>query len=122
MNKKINSIDDIKSGFVVVLRSGEKFMCMRYNNFEKCFVSSCRERSNIKNLKKYNGLKFGKKAKDDVHDIVKVYGLASDHKNIFDFSDLDKNRPLLYSEKRVMTVEEIENELGYNIEIIKNMS
>lgn len=55
---------------------------------------------------------------DKDFDIVKVYGLSKYHSRVLDFDKCD--RKLLWTnQKKEMTVEQIEKELGYSIKIIK---
>ena len=104
--RKIKSIEDIKSGYVVKLRNGKLLMCMRYEqkNFLKVFVT----KSGVPFVdvsKHYDGLK------SNVHknkDIVEVYGLSS---NPFICMDISTDyRPLLYQKEKPkkMTISEIE--------------
>lgn len=114
--RKIRSIEDIKSGYVVKLRNGKLLMCMRYEqkNFLKAFVA----KSGVPFVdvaKHYDGLK------SIVHknkDIIEVYGLSS---NPFTCMDISTDyRPLLYQEEKPMkmTISEIEEKLGYKIEVV----
>lgn len=112
--RKIKSIEDIKSGYVVKLRNGKFFMCMRYKQekFSKLFVS--------KNgfpyvVGSYIGLKS---CTDKNDDIVEVYGLS---RNQYYCLEVSPNyRPLLYQEEKLkkMTISEIEKKLGYKIEVV----
>ena len=99
---KIRNIDDIKSGYIVILRNGDLYMCMRYDqdNFNKVFVN---EHGYQKCL--YNGLnhKWYRSL-----DIVKVYGLVDDNCKYEALHLSTENRPLLYIEKKKMTISEIE--------------
>lgn len=112
--RKIKSIEDIKSGYVVKLRNGKFFMCMIYKQekFSKLFVS--------KNgfpyiVRSYIGLKS---CTDKNDDIVEVYGLS---RNQYYCLEVSPNyRPLLYKEEKPkkMTISEIEEKLGYKIEVV----
>ena len=114
--RKIKSVEDIKSGYVVKLRNGKLLMCMRYEqkNFLKVFVT----KSGVPFVdvsKHYDGLK------SNIHknkDIVEVYGLS---RNPFICMDISTDyRPLLYQEEKPkkMTISEIEEKLGYKIEVV----
>ena len=92
--RKIKSIEDIKSGYVVRFRNGRLSICMRYEQefFSKVLIlnsgSVIRDTNN-----NYDGLK------SKIHknfDIVEVYGLSSNEYNCMEISTLD--RPLLYKE------------------------
>ena len=112
--RKIRSIEDIKSGYVVKLRNGKFFLCMRYEQekFSKLFVSK-------------NGFPYGvgsyiglKSCTDKNDDIVEVYGLS---RNQYYCLEVSPNyRPLLYKEEKPMkmTISEIEEKLGYKIEVV----
>lgn len=112
---KIRSIEDIKSGYVVRLRNGKLYMCMRYDEdkFLKCFVDKDGYwiDAYMAYDKLYNKLK-------QCYDIVEVYGLPNYPSRYRDISK--SQRPLLYMEKKKMTVHEIEEKLGYKIEIVSD--
>ena len=115
---EIRNIEDIKSGYVVRLRNGQLFMCMRYNDeyYFKVFFS--KEKSCIADVAKcYNGLK-SKSHKN--FDIVEVYGLTNISCRCMDVST--DGRKLLYQEEKPkkMTISEIEEKLGYKIEIVSD--
>lgn len=114
--KKIRSVEDIKSGYVVRFRNGRLSICMRYEQerFSKVLISN--SGSVIRDTKNnYDDLK------SKIHknfDIVEVYGLSSNEYNCMEISTLD--RPLLYQEEKPkkMTISEIEEKLGYKIEVV----
>lgn len=112
--RKIRSVEDIKSGYVVKFRNGGLLICMRYEQEKllKVFISD----NNVPfPINRYIGLK------SKIHknfDIVEVYGLSSNEYNCMKISTFD--RPLLYKEEKPkkMTISEIEEKLGYKIEVV----
>ena len=108
-------IKDIKSGYVVVTRGGERLIVTRTNQdyFTKCFgnrdgyvYADCYDENLC-----HNGTK--------VFDIVKVYGLSNDPGRALCITDLS-TRPLLWErpKPKKLTFEQIEKLLGYPIEIV----
>lgn len=114
------TIKDIKSGYIVKLRNGDLFMAMRAGDFEKIF---CNDIGSYYLASGYNEKTLKRLARyDNEHDIVEVYGLVEKgyyHKanNLSIY-----HRPLLWkrSEPVKMTVEEINEKLGYEVEIVAN--
>lgn len=107
--KKIKSLDDIKSGYVCMTRDGEMYMCLRQgqrefnktlNNQKQTLYGDFYEKLDHSSIKS--------------KDIVEVYGL-SEH-NPLEISS--RGRPLLYKEPKKLTVDEISELLGYEVEII----
>lgn len=133
MKDIIFSLDDIKSGYVVELRSGRKFLVTRAGSFTKIladprtgewtylssqFKKDLTRRTDIK--ASVHEIKLGKK-----DDIENVYGLVQGTKSYPEvFSTATCCRKLIWS--RIppvrMTQEEIEAELGYRIEIVGDVN
>lgn len=119
--EKIKSVEDIKNGYLVRLRNGRLYMCVQDSNFNKylLYVDDFEKRKNstffsvAESLSNYNGLK-GSIIEDD---IVEVYGFSHSIFNALSLSIED--RDCLYEERKKMTIEEIEKELGYKIEIVE---
>lgn len=112
------TIKDIKSGYIVKLRNGHLFMAMRAGDFEKIF---CNDIGNYYVASGYNEKTLERLARyDNENDIVEVYGLIK--KGYYDdaLALCVDNRPLLWkrSEPVKMTVEEINEKLGYEVEIV----
>lgn len=114
--KEIKSIDDIKSGYLVELRNGKLYMCMRHNQneFNKVFINVNHE---FVSSKVYNSNLCCMLT--ERNDIMKVWGLNDFAGCCLSF--ITKNRPLLYkrNEAKEMTLKQIEDILGYSIKIVK---
>lgn len=108
--------DDLKPGYVVKFRNGNYAMVLLFGTGNLCAVTACRTWMNI----------FGEIREDltskcgyDDCDITEVYGYDE---YAYKSRDIDiENRPLLWkrSEPKKMTVKEICETLGYDVEIVK---
>lgn len=86
--------DNLKSGYVVETRNGERFLVTRANQgkFEKYIVN----RNTAIALRNYStDLKYGLIGNKAQNDIVKVYGLAKNPLHAFCISEIN-DRPLLW--------------------------
>lgn len=137
MEKKIFKKEDLKSGYVVKLRNGEHRMVMRAGNFTKILVNPVTQEwtylsnwsDGLENtrLEPYNPPFFDfpaathKKVKDKRFDIVEVYGLLH-YTNRYGeaLTCCTEHRKLLWkrSEPKKMTVAEISEKLGFEVEIV----
>lgn len=105
--------EDLKVGYVVKIRCGELYMVMPIDKPREIILARYNGWGNLAN---YNDdLTHQAKQK---FDIVKVYGLTSYETEPLEFEL--KNRPLLWERKETkkMTIAEIEDILGYKIEIV----
>ena len=117
---KINTLDDIKSGYLVELQNGEKYLCTRHdqNKFEKLLINTIIGKTYALDL--YNN-SFCRSMDFRDLDICKIYGLPNDIDiytlNLSLYSS--NHRPLLWERKPVeMTKKQIEEKLGYKIKIV----
>ena len=119
VDDNVFSISDIKSCMLVELREGSLCMVMNTNQgkalvTEQGIVATLlNDNTYDKNLKEFD---IGFRG----FDIMKVWGLTSP--DISQFFYITDNRPLLYkrkSEKVKMTLDEIEERLGVEIEIVQ---
>lgn len=116
---KISQIKEIKTGYVVKMANGDLMMCMPFDQDRgrKVFVN---ERGNCVSPPYCAGLDMT----GDVPSrnfIVEVYGLSENGHTTLKIST--DGRPLLYSilqkiPPKKMTIREIEDKLGYEIEIV----
>lgn len=118
--KQINILEDIKSGYLVELRNGEKYLCLRHNQskFDKLLVNTLIGK--ICGLVSYDD-SFYSITPDRGMDIYRIYGLPNDTNTYICTSALysGNHRPLLWERKPVeMTKEQIEKKLGYKIKIV----
>jgi hypothetical protein len=108
-------IKDLKSGYVVQTRKGERYIVSRVgqNSFDKYLVN----KDHYLNTTIYDEALCSMFGKDD--DIVKVYGLSGCPAYAFSITDLS-TRPLLWErpKPKKITFEQIEKLLGYPIEIV----
>lgn len=115
-NRTKLTTDDIKSGYVVELRNGELRMCMRVGNFIKILVDPY---GNWSPIISWDDRTFTF-VSDRNYDIMAVYGLTYESHSsrclVFDTTI----RPLIWKrpEPVKMTVEEINEKLGYDVEIV----
>lgn len=119
-NYKINTPNDIKSGYLVELQNGEKYLCARHDQskFEKLLVNTLV--SKICGLFSYD-TSFNSVTEDRGMDIYRIYGLPNDINTYICTSNLysGNHRPLLWERKPVeMTKKQIEEKLGYKIKIV----
>lgn len=117
---KINTLDDIKSGYLIELQNGEKYLCTRHDQskFEKLLINTIIGKTYALDL--YNN-SFCRSMDFRDLDIYKIYGLPND----IDIYTLNLNlyssnhRPLLWERKPIeMTKKQIEEKLGYKIKIV----
>lgn len=118
---KIPSPEQLKSGFIVRLRSGDLWMVTRIGvNFTKVIVDG---KGNYRYLSAYNDsllVKSGKKELNEM-DIVEVYGLVEGSMFYGEASNITvEHRPCLWKrcEKREVTLEEIEEKFGCPVVIV----
>ena len=131
MNKdKKFTIDDIKSGFVVELRNGERLLATRAggNNFTKIIVNPASGQWHY--LSNWSDelccqsritCALGQR-RDSSRDIMKVYGLINAtayYGSVFDANCI-KPRMLLWERKDLvkMTLKQIEEKLGFDIQLV----
>lgn len=112
---KINSAKDIKVGYVVKTRDGDLSMCMEYSREDYVNKILVNENGNWIALDGYDGMSY---VGNSGCDIIEVYGLSSYAFSAYAIST--QSRPLLYSvaPPTKMTIHEIEDKLGYEIEIV----
>lgn len=100
---------DLKSGMVIEVRSGDRYLVLRDNKKLTFMNANCKSYIDSRNLGKdmlrltYNNL-----------DIMRVFDKVSI------LNDVQNTTCLLWERKEVkkMTLAEIENELGYKVEVI----
>lgn len=108
--KEIKSVNDIKSGYVVRIRNGLLYMCMRSDQNNFCKIGINKKRWISLDPQEYIGLKH----KNNIDfDIVEVYGLSILHYKALEISTA--NRPLLYKE---VTMQEVEKIFGCKVKIV----
>ena len=139
MKKNILKKEDLKSGYVVKLRNGELRMVMRAGNFTKILVNPMTQewdymsawsdalKSN-RRTKKLNTQTYGvqglisfQQVRDESFDIIEVYGLLCSTKEYGEaLTCATEHRKLLWkrSEPKKMTVAEISEKLGFEVEIV----
>lgn len=119
--------DDLKSGYVVELRDGSKYMVQRVGKaFTKVlaggkggrwiYMSSFSDDLKMVNYHGSTGV-FG----DERSDIMKVYGLVTNTAFYERMHTTNLNgRPLLWEREQVvkLTVDEISERLGYTVEVV----
>lgn len=125
--------DLLKSGFVVKLKSGELRMVMRAGSFTHVLVADnghtwsylSRWRDDDLTRKRENTSHINPTSGETVpgfnDDIVEIYGLVQGVRNYCDILKIStKNRPVIWRKTppRKMTLEEVEEELGYSIELV----
>ena len=113
---KIESINDIKSGYLIRTRNGKIFICMRFK--QECFIKTfTNEKGECLNITCFN--KKLQNNCDHQFDIMKIYGLAKSAQQTLSFDT--NGRPLLWEreETKKMTIGQIQDALGYKIEIVE---
>lgn len=111
MFEPVHPKDLIKSGTVVKVRNGMKYICINGIFMSESGFTCLTDVNNLN-----EDLYFKTQGKDfEIIEIYKTY--ASILSNLFDdeYLELVWKRP----ERRELTIEEIEKELGYSIKIIK---
>ena len=114
--KKIKSLNDIKSGYVCKLRNGKLYMCMRENQEEFNKVLANQETDIAGSC--YDNLDYRFCSSND---IIEVYGLANRfHSDPYEISTY--GRPLLYKrpEAKELTVKQISDLLGYEVKVVSS--
>lgn len=125
--------DLLKSGFVVKLKSGELRMVMRAGSFTHVLVADnghtwsylsrwedsdlTRKRGNTSHINPGSG----ETVPGPTEDIVEIYGLVQGVRNYCNILKIStKDRPCIWRKNppRKMTLEEVEEELGYPIELV----
>lgn len=148
IKSKIEKFDmkDIHSGYVVKFRNGHYALCMRVGSrCENGDYKPIKIFARVDDNAQMNGAcldntfvyadsykgsfyhpydrKIGIASPYPNFDIVEVYGLIEHVRNYLNIGDTGpisiKNRPLLWAETKKMTVKEIEDALGYKVEIVK---
>lgn len=129
-NKQTFTRDDLKPGYVVKLRddtchiiavAGNETLIVTNGTSEWKYLSSGWDyslNSTIREGRPYPALTY-----DSSKDIVAVYGYVQGTENYTHAGYISSNhRPILWSrqEAKKMTVEEIEKELGYKVEIVSD--
>lgn len=121
--------DELKSGFVVKLRNGEYRMVMRVGQFTKVLINPSNNEweylntwdDNLKRAYVTNWPYKSTAQSDPPSDIVEVYGLVQGTTAYgMALTCHTYNRKMLWkrSEPKKMTLEEISEKLGYEIEIV----
>ena len=107
-------IKDLKSGYLVETRNGERFFVARYSSFEKLLVGKSTKYELMVNYDE----SFNHCALKEL-DIMKIWGLAIAARCVFDLNS-EHDRPLIWErvEPKKMTLEEIEKALGYPIMVV----
>ena len=120
-NYRMKTKSDIRSGYLIELTNGERFILFRYDQsrFRKVFVNFINNTTIEFDDYDYD-FDYGD-SDNRLYNIEKVYGLPDEPKcyeNLLEVYNIE-NRPLLWTRKPVeMTLEEIENKLGYTIRIV----
>lgn len=111
MENKQFTKDDLKVGYVVKLRNGDVRIYMPCSFFSFSLVSTNGTITSCYDIDLRN-------TEDSCWDVMEVYGYAKNAGSALMTSI--QNRELLWKreETKKMTVEEIEKELGYKIEIV----
>lgn len=134
-NSKKFTLEDLKSGMVVKLKNDKRFLVIRAGRFTKILTDGFdtwyylsewdNENLKCKSLivdQKRGGF-FHHTQRQESHDIMEVYGLINDSKHYQDaLCTSIEHRELLWSRKKPpvkMTVAEICEKLGYDVEIVK---
>lgn len=122
--------DDLKSGYVVKLRNGELRMVVRAGRFTKVLVNQSGDWAYLSsnwgdNLKRVDLYKHchHERVPAKSQDIVAIYGLvkSTEHYGEALLCSID-HRPLLWTRTPAvkMTLEEVSEKLGFEVEIISN--
>lgn len=120
-NYRMKTKSDIRSGYLIELTNGERFILFRYDQerFRKVFVNFITNTTIEFDDYDYD-FDYGD-SDNRSYNIEKVYGLPDKpqhYKNLLEVYNIE-NRPLLWTRKpKEMTLEEIEDELGYKIRIV----
>lgn len=105
---------DLKSGYLVETRGGERFLVSRYSTFKKLLVGLKGRYELMENYdESFNhcGVKE--------FDIMRVWDLCIQADSVFDLNS-EKKRSLIWErvEPKKMTLEEIEKILGYPVMLV----
>lgn len=120
-NYRMITKSDIRSGYLIELTNGERFILFRYDQerFRKVFVNFITNTTIEFDDYDYD-FDYGD-SDNRLYNIEKVYGLPDkpqSYENLLEVYNIE-NRPLLWTRKpKEMTLEEIEDELGYKIRIV----
>ena len=127
MKTKYFKIEALKSGYVVELRNGSRYIVTRVgqSKFSKVLAnknSALSVNSYDKKLHYTNEFLKHLSIKSDDFDIVRIWGLSDDPLQAFCISEID-TRPLLWERPPVkkMTISDIEDILGYSVEIVEEV-
>lgn len=93
MNKKTFTPKDLKSGYVVELRDGSRFLVTRINQGQ--FIKVIANKTRFINLNSYDNDLRAKPSTSPEEDIIKVWGLSNNPLLAFCMTNTD-GRPLLY--------------------------
>lgn len=104
----------IKSGYVVLLRNNKHYMAMPCKKHNDCGMVLYDGKNNFMYLDRYD--KSWCHIEDSQYDILAVYGYADEQNTLTVDS---KGRELLWVWKRKMTIKEIEDRLGFPVEIVE---
>lgn len=125
MANRIPTIQDLHSGYVVVLRNGKAYMVVRIgDNFAKFLISA--DRTNSIDVQAYDhNLCIKKSVSNTSLDIMEVYGLTLGNNHRAAIRALEVNtqfRPLIWKRPEAvkLTLEEISAKLGYEVQIVAN--
>lgn len=115
-NKKF-AVCDLKVGYVVEHRDGAfSMVCLASDGTRVlCYARGCRMLvASLNDDLMYDSSDPGYRR----FDIMNVYGLSNNYNNALTLTTIDRKRLWKREEAKKMTVEEIEKELGYKIEIV----
>lgn len=116
--------DDIREGYLVELKNGDKYIVMSYNFIEKDCVTGrfilLSERYSYLRFT-YDEYLYDTEPIGDNHcfDIEKVYGLPNEEFTFGRIFDTSIRNLLWQREVKEMTLEEVCDALGYEIKIVK---
>lgn len=114
MKNSLKSVEDIKVGYVVELRSGSLLMCMEYGKDGlKCFADKISAILDIN--KNYTGFNFNS---NYMYDVMKVYGFSKEGACTLSLSTDFRDCLYKREEPKKMTIKQIEKQLGYKIELV----
>lgn len=111
MNNKQFTKDDLKVGYVVKLRNGDVRMYMPCSFCSFSLVSTNGTITSCYDIDLTN-------TEGSCWDVMEVYGYAQNGSSALMISIQNRERLWTREETKKMTVEEIEKELGYKIEIV----
>lgn len=120
---------DLKTGYVVKLRNGELRMVMRVGNFSKILISQFGEYNylgtcwdnNLERRRYVQDNGYYRCLRDESQDIVEVWGLVrgtANYSNVLMCSTEGRDRLWTRFPPVKMTLAEVIEKLGYEIEIV----